>query len=52
MSKIVRPSDRGSVIYEVYPSVGDDLLGRVHRRSHGLREEVYGRGRLRLIPEY
>lgn len=44
---------RRSVIYEVYPSVGDDPFGRVRRRrSHGLREEVYGRGRLRLVPEY
>lgn len=45
--------DRGSVIYEVYPSVGDDLLrAGVHRRPHGLREEVYDGGRLRLVPEY
>lgn len=45
--------DRGSVIYEVYPSVGDDLLrSGVHRRPHGLREEVYDGGRLRLVPEY
>jgi len=41
-----------SYTYKVYPPVGDDLFGRVHGRSHRLREEVYYGGRLRLVPEY
>lgn len=41
-----------SYTYKVYPPVGDDLFGRVHGRSHRLREEVYDGGRLRLVPEY
>lgn len=46
--------DRGRVssyTHKVYPPVGDDLFGRVHGRSHRLREEVYYGGRLRLVPE-
>lgn len=47
-----RTGDGGRDTHKVHASVGDDLLGRVHRRAHRFREEVNDGGRLRLVPQY
>lgn len=50
--KCERDLPRAGHIYEVYPSVGDDLFGRVYGRPHGFRKEMYDGGSLRLVPKY